>query len=69
VKEILARHDLPIRLEVPIDVADILDSLGRDKKRTAAGVGFVLLRKPGEPEIGQLIDPAEVERAIRELMV
>lgn len=69
VKEILARHGLPTRLEVPIEVPDILDSLGRDKKRTAAGVGFVLLRTPGEPEIGQLVDPEKVESAIRELMV
>ncbi len=68
VEAILARHGLPTRLEVPIEVADILDALGRDKKRTAAGVGFVLLRQPGEPEIGQLIDPARVESAIRELM-
>jgi shikimate kinase/3-dehydroquinate synthase len=69
VKKILDRHGLPTRLEVPIDVPDVLEALGRDKKRTAAGVGFVLLRQPGEPEIGQLVDPAEVERAVRELMV
>jgi shikimate kinase/3-dehydroquinate synthase len=68
VMEILSRHNLPTRIEVPIDVADILDALGRDKKRTAAGVGFVLLREPGEPEIGQLVDLAKVESAVRELM-
>jgi shikimate kinase/3-dehydroquinate synthase len=69
VKEILGRHGLPTRLEVPIEVPDILDALGRDKKRTAAGVGFVLLKQPGEPEIGQLVDPARVESAVKELMV
>ena len=69
VKAILARHDLPTRLDVPIEVPDILDALGRDKKRTAAGVGFVLLKAPGEPEIGQLVDPARVESAVRELMI
>jgi len=68
VEEILARHGLPTRLEVPIAVPDILESLGRDKKRTAAGVGFVLLKAPGEPEIGQLVDPARVESAVKELM-
>jgi shikimate kinase/3-dehydroquinate synthase len=67
VEAILARHDLPIRLEVAIEVDDILAALGRDKKRTAAGVGFVLLRRPGEPEIGQLVDPARVEAAVKEL--
>ena len=49
VKEILARHGLPTRLEVPIDVPDILEALGRDKKRTAAGVGFVLLGGRASP--------------------
>jgi 3-dehydroquinate synthetase len=53
---------------VPIEVDDILDSLGRDKKRTAAGVGFVLLSEPGEPRVGQLVDPAKVEEAVIELM-
>src|SRR6185437_7807493 len=64
VEEILGRHGLPTRLKVPIEIADVLDSLGRDKKRTAAGVGFVLLKQPGEPEIGRLVDPARVESAI-----
>ncbi len=69
VETILARHDLPTRLEVPITVPDILAALGRDKKRTSAGVGFVLLSEPGEPRIGQLIDPAKVESAVKELMI
>ena len=68
VETILDRHGLPTRLEVPIEVPEILDALGRDKKRTAAGVGFVLLRTPGEPEIGQLVDPGRVEQAVRELL-
>ncbi|HEY5333172.1 MAG TPA: bifunctional shikimate kinase/3-dehydroquinate synthase [Solirubrobacterales bacterium] len=68
VEAILAKHGLPTHLEVPIRVDDILDSLGRDKKRTAAGVGFVLLSTPGEPRIGQLIDPAKVEDAVKELL-
>jgi shikimate kinase/3-dehydroquinate synthase len=68
VKAILAKHGLPTHLEVPIEVDDVLDSLGRDKKRTAAGVGFVLLSVPGEPRIGQLVDPARVEDAVKELL-
>ena len=53
---------------MPIKVDDVLEALGRDKKRTAAGVGFVLLSEPGEPRIGQLVDPAKVEDAVKELM-
>jgi shikimate kinase/3-dehydroquinate synthase len=69
VEAILTKHGLPTHLEVPIRVDDVLDSLGRDKKRTAAGVGFVLLSVPGEPRIGQLVDPAKVEDAVKELLV
>jgi len=39
----------------------------RDKKRTSEGVGFVLLSEPGKPRYGQLVDPANVEAAVREL--
>ena len=46
----------------------VLDALQRDKKRTAAGVGFVLLSEPGEPRVGQLVDPARVRAAVEELL-
>jgi len=68
VESILARHGLPTRLEVPIEVDAVMESLGRDKKRTAAGVGFVLLNEPGAPRIGQLVDPPKVEASVRELI-
>jgi shikimate kinase/3-dehydroquinate synthase len=68
VESVLAAHGLPTQVEVPIAVDDIIESLGRDKKRTAAGVGFVLLSEPGEPRVGQLVDPAKVEEAVKELM-
>ena len=67
VESILARHGLPTRLEVPIEVEAVMAALGRDKKRTTAGVGFVLLNEPGAPRIGQLVDSAEVEASVREL--
>ena len=40
------------RLEVPLEVDVVIDALSRDKKRTARGVGFVLLAEPGEPGSG-----------------
>jgi shikimate kinase/3-dehydroquinate synthase len=63
----LDRHELPTRLDAAVDVDGVLDSLQRDKKRTAAGVGFVLLAAPGEPRTGQLVDPDKVEAAVSEL--
>jgi len=67
VEEILRRHDLPTRLDPEIAVDAVLDALQRDKKRTAEGVGFVLLSEPGEPRAGQLVDPDRVRAAVEEL--
>jgi shikimate kinase/3-dehydroquinate synthase len=67
VEAILARHGLPIQLDRKVEVEPVLDALQRDKKRTAAGVGFVLLSEPGHPRTGQLVDPAKVREAVEEL--
>jgi shikimate kinase/3-dehydroquinate synthase len=65
---ILTRLRLPVRLDAGVDVDAVLDALQRDKKRTAAGVGFVLLSEPGEPRTGQLVDPDRVRAAVEELI-
>ncbi|HEX5713955.1 MAG TPA: 3-dehydroquinate synthase, partial [Solirubrobacterales bacterium] len=69
VEEILRRHDLPVELdpELAVELDTVLDVLQRDKKRTVRGVGFVLLREPGEPLIGQVIDESAVRAAVEEL--
>jgi shikimate kinase/3-dehydroquinate synthase len=67
VEAILTRHDLPTELDPAIGLEPVLAALQRDKKRTAAGVGFVLLAEPGEPRTGQLVDAAKVEAAVTEL--
>jgi shikimate kinase / 3-dehydroquinate synthase len=64
---ILRHHGLPVALDPAITIDDVLDALQRDKKRTAAGVGFVLLSELGQPRTGQLIDPAKVRAAVEEL--
>jgi len=66
-EEILARHGLPIRLAPEVAIEDVLAATQRDKKRTAAGVGFVLLSEPGKPRTGQLVDPDRVRAAVEEL--
>jgi shikimate kinase / 3-dehydroquinate synthase len=68
VEGILSRHGLPVRLDPDADVDAILAALGRDKKRTAAGVGFVLLAEPGEPRTGQVLEDDEVRAAVEELL-
>jgi shikimate kinase / 3-dehydroquinate synthase len=64
---ILARHELPVTLDREVAADDIIEALERDKKRTAAGVGFVLLSEPGKPRTGEIIDPAKVREAVEEL--
>lgn len=67
VEAILRRHQLPVALDSAIPVDAVLEALQRDKKKTAAGVGFVLLAEPGAPQVGQLVDPAKVRTAVEEL--
>jgi shikimate kinase / 3-dehydroquinate synthase len=67
VGEMLARHGLPTALDPGIDADAVLAAIGRDKKRTAAGVGFVLLAEPGAPRPGETIDPDRVRAAVQEL--
>jgi shikimate kinase / 3-dehydroquinate synthase len=67
VEGILRRHDLPVALAPAISLDEVIGVLGVDKKRTAAGVGFVLLCEPGQPRTGQLVDPDRVRDAVEEL--
>jgi shikimate kinase / 3-dehydroquinate synthase len=67
VESVLRHHGLPVELDLGIGVDAILEALQRDKKRTAEGVAFVLLAKPGQPRVGQLLDPAKVRAAVEEL--
>ncbi len=68
VEAILGRHGLPVELAPEVEVDAVLEALERDKKRTAEGVAFVLLQIPGEPRVGQLLDPAKVRAAVEELI-
>jgi 3-dehydroquinate synthase len=67
VEAMLSGHQLPTDLDPAIAVDEVLAALERDKKRTAEGVGFVLLSEPGEPRVGQLVDPDRVRAAVEEL--
>jgi shikimate kinase/3-dehydroquinate synthase len=67
VEAILSRHGLPVALDPAVELEQTLATLQRDKKRTAEGVGFVLLSEPGAPRTGELVDPAKVRAAVEEL--
>jgi shikimate kinase/3-dehydroquinate synthase len=67
VERSLERHALPVSLDPAVEVEATLAALERDKKRTAKGVGFVLLAEPGSPLVGQLVDADRVRAAVEEL--
>jgi shikimate kinase / 3-dehydroquinate synthase len=67
VAAILRRHDLPTSVDPAVGLEETLDALQRDKKRTAEGVGFVLLSEPGAPRHGELVEAAKVRAAVEEL--
>ncbi len=67
VRSRLSELELPVSLDGGVAVEGVVEALGRDKKRTEEGVGFVLLERPGEPRWGQRVDPDRVRAAVEEL--
>jgi shikimate kinase / 3-dehydroquinate synthase len=67
VEDLLRAHGLPIELDPAIAADDVMDAMGRDKKSTREGLGFVLLAEPGEPRWGQRVEPDRVRAAVDEL--
>ncbi|MGH2990444.1 MAG: bifunctional shikimate kinase/3-dehydroquinate synthase [Solirubrobacterales bacterium] len=67
VRAILDRHGLPTTLDSGIGVDEVLAAAELDKKRTAEGVGFVLLERPGELRTGVSVEQERVRAAVEEL--
>ena len=67
VASLLEGHGLPTRLDPAVDLDAVIEAVERDKKRTAEGVRFVLLARPGDPRPGQAVDPAALRAAVEEL--
>jgi shikimate kinase / 3-dehydroquinate synthase len=64
---LLASHGLPVSLDPSVRIDDVLDAVAMDKKRSAEGIGFVLLEQPGQPRWGQSVEPDRVRAAVEEL--
>jgi shikimate kinase/3-dehydroquinate synthase len=67
VESLLANQGLPTTLE-DADPDAVVMATARDKKRVGGGpVPFVLLRAPGQPEPGCVVNARELVAAVREL--
>ncbi len=64
---LLERAGLPTALDPSIDADAVLAAAGRDKKRTAAGIGFVLVEEPGKVVHGQSVDADSLRATVEEL--
>jgi 3-dehydroquinate synthetase len=56
-----------VSLDTAVSVDDVVEAIGRDKKRTSEGIGFVLIDRPGEPRWGQPVAADSVRAAVEEL--
>ncbi|HEX3804631.1 MAG TPA: bifunctional shikimate kinase/3-dehydroquinate synthase [Solirubrobacteraceae bacterium] len=68
VEELFADAGLPVTLDHEADLEHVIFATARDKKRVGEGpVPFVLCPAPGRPLFGQIVPPAELRAAIKEL--
>lgn len=61
------RHGLPVELDPSVDPDAVQMAIAYDKKKTEKGIGFVLLKEPGAPEVGVVVDDEDVRSAIGSL--
>jgi shikimate kinase / 3-dehydroquinate synthase len=66
VRALMQARGLPVSLE-DAPVGAVLEAIARDKKRVGERVPFVLVRAPGEVQIGCEVEPGEVRAAVEEL--
>lgn len=67
IERALAAHQLPVKLRLPLPVAELQAAASHDKKNRAGGVRFVVLNALGAAATRSGIPPALVEAVWREL--
>ena len=67
VEELWRRAGLPVQLDPQVDVEQVLEASARDKKRTADGIGFVLVEGPGAVVHGARVEAGSLRAAVEEL--
>jgi 3-dehydroquinate synthase len=67
IEQVLAAHQLPVKLWTPLPLAELQAAMSHDKKNRADGVRFVVLNSLGATATRSGIPPALVEAVWREL--
>jgi shikimate kinase/3-dehydroquinate synthase len=67
IEGLLASHGLPVSLDASVPVDAVMEAMGRDKKRSREGLGFVLIEEPGHPRWGERVAPDRVRAVVEEL--
>lgn len=67
IERVVAAHDLPTRLRVPLAVGDLLAAMARDKKVRAGRLRFVVLRRLGQAATDDDVPAAVAETCWREV--
>ena len=67
VAALLERAGLPVVMDPGIEPDAVLDAIGRDKKQTAEGIGFVTVTEPGSVRFGQRIEADSLRRVVEEM--
>jgi 3-dehydroquinate synthase len=67
VAELFERTGLPTTLDPAVELDAVIEAIGRDKKQTAEGIGFVLATAPGDVREGQRIDADSLRDSVVEL--
>jgi shikimate kinase/3-dehydroquinate synthase len=67
VASLFAAAGLPTRIDPAIDLDAVIAATGVDKKQTAAGLGFVIVRAPGDVVHGQPVADGDLWAAVEEL--
>ena len=67
IEQVVASHQLPVRLHSPLQLTALEAAMGRDKKVRSGGIRFIVLRSVGDARTQGGIDPALVSASFREV--
>ncbi|KPJ75840.1 MAG: hypothetical protein AMJ54_13900 [Deltaproteobacteria bacterium SG8_13] len=67
VESVVADAGLPVRIPPTVDPSHLMEAMGRDKKKTAGKIRFVLLREIGEVFVTDNVEEADVLGTVKDL--